>query len=160
MARTPEFVDDAITELQNDMQDLRGILYGDRRRNEASGLVQAVTHMAHMGEERDRRLQGIEGEIQSANESLARLENALAPIARQTRYQDINAISRTFGLIGLILWVIVATTPVLVSEWREKFFGAEPWLWFGVLVLAAGVFTGLSMATRRNGVHLDLKERD
>jgi hypothetical protein len=151
MARPVEFLEEEINEAKLELVEIRGILYGDKKRNETAGIVQAVGQMARMGEERDRRLVRMETLLEQNAEAVSRLEVRLEPVALRAEDQRRNAASVTLGNIALILWVIIGTLPVLISDFRSTLFPDEPWLWLGVLVLAAGGFTALALTTRKSG---------
>lgn len=151
MTRPLEFLQEDIDKITLEMEEIRGILYGDKRRNEVSGIVQAVGQIARLGEERDRQLKSIKELLESNAAAVARLEVRLEPVAMRAESQRRNATSATFGHIALILWVLTACLPILISDFRSVILPDEPWLWFGLFVLAAALFTGLSAVTKKNG---------
>jgi hypothetical protein len=153
MTRPVEFLEEEINEAKLEIVEIRSILYGDKKRNETAGIVQAVATMARQGEERDRRLARMEELLEQNAAAVARLESRLEPVALRAQAADRNAISSLFSRIALTLWVIIATTPVLISDWRIEVFGDDPWLWFGILMLGGGVSTGLALAFKKNGFH-------
>ena len=152
MARTPEFVDSILEELQTAIVDIRGVLYGDKRKNESAGLVQAVTEITKLGEERDRRLERIEQMVSGTAEATARIEAQLQPVVHRAESMQRNTTSHALTNIALVLWVMALSAPVILVDWNHPIL-AHPLGRFAILALAAGICTGLALALRKNGGH-------
>lgn len=135
-------------QLHSELSEMRTALFGNALRGDV-GLVRNVARM-------DKTLDDVareQGEMRAALEEMLPMVRQLS--AAETRRSETertirsNWISELFRLVGIILTVILGTTPILVSDLRHRLFGENPLTWLAALLATIALCAVLTILTRR-----------
>lgn len=135
-------------QLHSELSEMRTALFGNALRGDV-GLVRNVARMDRVLDDVARE----QGEMRAALDEMLPMERQLS--AAETKRADVertvrsNWFSELARLVGIILTVILGTTPILVSDMRHRVFGENPLTWLAALLAMIALCAVLAIATRR-----------
>ena len=135
-------------QLHSELAEMRTALFGNALRGDV-GLIRNVARM-------DKTLDDVareQGEMRAALEEMLPMVRQLS--AAETRRAEVessvraNWFSELARLVGIILTVILGTSPILVSDLRHRLFGENPLTWLVALLAMIALCAVLAILTRR-----------
>lgn len=135
-------------QLYSELAEMRTALFGNALRGDV-GLIRNVARM-------DETLKDVareQGEMRAALDEMLPIMRQLS--AAETRRSEAeqtlrrNWFSELSRLVGIILTVILGTTPILVSDVRHRLFGENPLTWLAALLAMIALCAVLTILTRR-----------
>ena len=135
-------------QLHSELSEMRTALFGNALRGDV-GLVRNVARMDRVLDDVARE----QGEMRPALDEMLPMVRQLS--AAETKRADVertvrsNWFSELARLVGIILTVILGTTPILVSDMRHRVFGENPLTWLAALLAMIALCAVLAIVTRR-----------
>ena len=135
-------------QLHSELSEMRTALFGNALRGDV-GLVRNVARMEKVLDDVARD----QGEMRAALDEILPMVRQLsvAETRRSEGEQEVrsNWFSELARLGGIILTVILGTTPILVSDVRHRIFGENPLTWLAALLAMIALCAVLAIVTRR-----------
>ena len=135
-------------QLHGEMAEMRTALFGNALRGDV-GLIRNVARM-------DRVLDDVAREQTEMRAALVEMLPMVRQLsAAETRRSEVeqavrsNWFSELSRLVGIILTVILGTSPILVSDIRHRIFGENPLTWLAALLALIALCAVLAIVTRR-----------
>ena len=135
-------------QLHSELSEMRTALFGNALRGEV-GLIRNVARM-------DKTLDDVareQGEMRAALDEMLPMVRQLSEAETRRSAAETTMRSNWFSeltrLVGIILTVILGTTPILVSDVRHRLFGENPLTWLAALLAMIALCAVLTIVTRR-----------
>lgn len=135
-------------QLYSELAEMRTALFGNALRGDV-GLVRNVARMDRVLDDVARE----QTEMRAALDEMLPMVRQLAEAetrrsAAETAVRS-NWFSELARLVGIVLTVILGTTPILVSDLRQRLFGENPLTWLAALLAMIALCAVLTILTRR-----------